>query len=94
MAGFRLAVGLVARIIFWIGAGLIVYEAGTTLWHHGEKALAVASALFFPVTILVWPWKHEAFNHPLWIVLAILFVSYPISTFVGGLPTIDRPGDF
>ena len=90
----RLLVGLIARALVWAAFALIVGDALITLWDRGEYALAVAAAILFPITIFLWPWTHQAFGHPLWWAFVIAAVAYPISTFVGGLPPIDRPGDF
>lgn len=84
----RLLIGLVARALFWVGLGVIVIDAVVELWNRGDGALAVAAAIFFPVTFIVWPWTHEAFGYPLWIVLVAAVIAYPISTFVGGLEPV------
>ena len=89
----RILAGLLARAVFWAAVGVIVVDAALTLWRNGRQALAVAAAILFPITILVWPWTHEAFGYPLWLAFVIAAVAYPISTFIGGLPPIDRPGD-
>ena len=87
-------IGLLARAVMWGMFIIIVGDAVVTLWDRGDEVLAVLAVIFFPATIFIWPWTHEAFGYPLWIAFLIAAIAYPISTFVGGLPSIDRPGHF
>jgi hypothetical protein len=84
----RTLIGVVARLIVYAGFIVIVGDALLTLWERGEYALAVAAAVFFPLTVLFWPWRHDAFGASLiWVFIATV-IAYPISTFVGRLDPI------
>lgn len=91
----RTTIGLLARLVFWVAFSLIVVDAVIELWRRDDVALAIAAAVFFPITVFVWPIA-ETGAHILgltcWWLLIVCLVSYPISTFIGRLPTIDRPG--
>lgn len=93
MAGARLLIGFVARLAMWAALAVIVVDAVRELWARGEQATAVFAAILFPVTVFVWPWKREAFGRPLWQLLVVALIAYPVSTLVGGLPPVERPGD-
>jgi TctA family transporter len=93
----RFLIGLVARAAFWAAVVVIVGDAVIELWNDDNKVLAIASIVLFPITIFVWPLSnldHAAFGYDLWLFLAVAVIAYPISTFVGGLSPIDRPGDW
>lgn len=84
----RLLIFLIGRAIFSVCVAIIVVDAVRQLGDRGDEALAVAAAIFFPITFLVWPWTHEAFGYPLWILIVIAIVAYSISTFVGRLEPV------
>jgi hypothetical protein len=50
------AVVLLLRAVFTLGAFLIVASAVLGAWARGELLLAVAAFAFFPVTFFVYPW--------------------------------------
>jgi hypothetical protein len=86
-------IGVCARLMMWACIVVIVGDAATTLWQRGEHGLAFFSVVLFPATTFIWPWIHDAFGLPLWIAGIVALAAYPISTFVGGLPPVERPGD-
>lgn len=67
-----LLVGLAA-----IGApAIVVQDAVIDLWNRGEHTWSVMAAVGFPITFVVWPWTHEAWGFPLWIVFIIGSVCF------------------
>lgn len=91
----RAIVGLLARAFILIAFVAIVVHAAWTLFDRGATLLGVLALVFPPVTLFVWPIFSGAilFGVPLWVVLGAIFVAYPISTLIGRMPAIDRPGD-
>lgn len=85
----RRFVGVIARAIVWICFAVIVGDAVVTLFHRGNGVLGVLAAIFFPITVFVWPWTHRAFGMSLIVFFVVAAVAYPISTFIGGLRPID-----
>ena len=47
---------LLLRVVFTLGAGLIVLTATVDAWQSGAPLLAIAAFVFFPVTYFVHPW--------------------------------------
>jgi hypothetical protein len=93
----RTGIGVLARLAFWAAVVMIVVDATTTLFDRSEGALGVAAVVLFPITIIVWPVKHHEYTvigFAMWQLLLIAVIAYPISTIIGRLPSIDRPGDF
>ena len=96
-----MAVGVLARLVTVAGYLLIVADAVIGLWQTSQRVLAVLALIASPITVFVWPVfgdgdgvGNAAVAGPhLWIVLLAAMIAYPISTFVGGLPPIDRPRD-
>lgn len=92
----RTLIGLSARLVFWVCVVLIVVDAVSELWRREDFALAVAAAILFPITVFVWPLAElegDIVGLTLWWLLVVAIVAYPVSTFIGGLSPIDRPGD-
>jgi len=85
----RLAVGVSARAIWFVAMVAVYVDALVVLAKRPNWGLFFGALIAFPITILVWPWKHTAFGVPLWIVGVVMLVAYPISTFVGGLDPVE-----
>ena len=66
-----LLVALAGRLAFWAAFALIAVDAVVELWREGSHTLAVLAGVFAPVTFVVWPWQHEVFGFPLWIVFLV-----------------------
>lgn len=92
----RSTVGVLARAAFWVAVLMIVIDAVNTLWSRGNRPLSVAALVFFPITLFAWPIKHHEYTSlgiSMWQLLLAAMIAYPISTIIGRLPSIDRPGD-
>jgi hypothetical protein len=87
----RLTIGVIARMVTYAAFVVIVGDAVLTLIQRGGGGIvtAVFALGFFPVTIVVWPWTHEAFGVSLIVFFVAAVVAYPISTFVGRLAPIN-----
>ena len=57
---------------------IVVGDAVIDLWQRGDEVLAILAAVGFPITFLIWPWRHETFGIPLWIVFLAGVISYSI----------------
>ena len=75
----RLLFGLLLRLVVWTSFAVVVGDALIELWERGRHLLALLAALVFPVTFLVWPWTHEAFDRPLWAAVVAAFVAQLLS---------------
>lgn len=93
MDGMRLGIGLVARLVFWVAALLIVGNAAAYLWSDGAILYSILSVALFPLTLFLWPWfSPEAasgwpFDDSVYLIYLFLvcLVAYPLSTIVGGM---------
>lgn len=94
----RLAIGLIARGIFWLCLLFILGNAIAQAVHEKAYLLGFVELSAFPITVLLYPFVHhaEAYAWPLATGTSFLpafiamIVAYPVSTIVGGLPPIDR----
>ena len=85
-----LLVALAGRLAFWAAFALIAVDAVVDLWRDGSQALAVLAGLFAPVTFVVWPWQHEAFGAPLWIVFLVAVAARALA--VAAVRGLFSPG--
>ena len=68
--------GLLAVLVAMGSFFIVVGDAVVELWGRGDEVLAILAAVGFPITFVVWPWRHEAFGIPLWIFFVAGVVSY------------------
>jgi hypothetical protein len=47
---------LLLRLVFTLGAALIVLTATVDAWQSGAPLLALAAFVFFPLTYFIYPW--------------------------------------
>lgn len=70
------------RLVFTvitIGALVVVVgDAVIALWNDGRHVLSILAGVGFPITFVVWPWTHEAWGIPLWVLFAAGVVSFNI----------------
>lgn len=92
----RVGIGLVARAVMWACVIFIVGNAVAQAITDGTIALAIAEAIFFPITFFVYPLAAEA-GAQAWPLadgtsfLPFLItgcVAYPVSTIIGGMETV------
>lgn len=87
----RVLIGVVSRLLVYICFALIIGDAVVELWRDQNYVLSILAAIFFPVTIFLWPLTHltdTVFGFELWLVFVVSLVSYPISTLIGGMAPI------
>lgn len=77
-------VGVLGRLVFWAGLAAIIVHAIAHFLDTGDTAMAVAGAIFFPITYLIYPWFSG-----LWWLLLISLGGYWLSTLVGGMEPVD-----
>jgi hypothetical protein len=75
----RLLFVLLLRLLVWLAVVVIVGDAVLDLWERGSRILAVLAGIFFPVTVLVWPWLHDAFGYPLWLAIVAAIAAQSLS---------------
>ena len=80
----RVIVGLIGRVVFFIGLLYIVGHAAVTSWRAGGHLWAILEIAFFPLTYIIWPW----FSGLWWALLGSL-VGYWASTFIGRMPPVN-----
>lgn len=80
----QVAVGILARTLFWVLFLWIVGQAAVDAWTSGNPGLAVAAVVFAPLTYVVYPWIGGMVA--VWVAS---LVAYVFSTVVGGQPPID-----
>jgi hypothetical protein len=96
MIGFRIAVGLGARIVFWVMVWLIVGNAVAQAISDGAVFAAVLAVLLLPFTVFLYPFFAPdgagawplADGSSLIAFLVVAAIAYPISTFVGGMDSV------
>lgn len=93
----RLAVGLLARGVFWL---CFVFILGNAVFQAIDDAAiltAIIELVFFPLTVILYPFAAHAHamawpfadGTSLIPALVVMVVAYPVSTFVGGLPPVE-----
>jgi hypothetical protein len=75
--------GVVGRLVFWVGCLLIVGKYVWLQFMYGDLAMALVGLIFFPITFFLSPWFTG-----LWWLLLLSLVGYWLSTFTG-LPPVD-----
>jgi hypothetical protein len=80
----RVFIGLIGRLVFWIGLILIVGHAALASYQAGEIGMAVLKVVFFPVTFILYPWFAG-----LWWLFILSMIGYWLSTFIGRMETVD-----
>lgn len=75
--------GVIGRLIFWLGLIFIVGHFALYQWAQGEALMAFLGLIFFPATYFIWPWFSG-----LWPVFLISLGGYWLST-AAGLPPVD-----
>jgi len=96
MDGPRIAIGLSARLVFWVMVLFIVGNAAVFIWNEGNGFLAILSVGFFPLTVFLWPFfsPEAASAWPLNDSTGLIYffvvaaIAYPVSTLIGGLPRV------
>lgn len=68
--------GLLSVLVAMGSFFIVVGDAVVELWGRGDELLAILAAVGFPITFIIWPWRHEAFGIPLWIFFVAGVVSY------------------
>lgn len=79
------ALGSVARALWFVGAAWIVAAAVIHYWAAPNYAMAIAAAVFFPITYFIYPWTHHALE-PLWIVFVAASALYVAGSLAGHGP--------
>jgi hypothetical protein len=90
---FNSVLSLLLTIVAMGAVLLVVGDAAVELWRDERAVLAILAVVGFPMTFVVWPWTHEAFGIPLWIVfiagtIAFSMVKYWVQT---GEPAARAP---
>jgi len=94
----KLCVGVAGRFAFWLSLWFVVGNGVAQSFQDNEVGLAVAKIALFPITWLLWPFvaPDYASAWPLadgsgWFIpaLAVGFVGYGLSTFVGELEPVE-----
>lgn len=94
----RFVIGIAARGVFWVCFWFILLNAVVQTVKDGQYFLAFIELAVFPLTVFVYPfvadagalaWPLEA-GTSLIPALITMLIAYPVSTFVGGLPPVDR----
>lgn len=67
----------IPKFLLWIGSLFIIAKAVWQAYKAGQYLLIAAELIFFPVTILVYPWFSG-----LWWVLIIVLISWFVSLFI------------
>jgi len=78
------AIGLLGRIVFWIGLILIIADSVVYSYLTHDYFIMVLKLLFFPVTYVIYPWTSG-----LWWLFIISITGYWVSTFIGKMPPVE-----
>ena len=84
MKSIILIIGLISRIVFWIGLVYIVGHAVVYSYQIHDYGMSILKLVFFPLTYFIHPWTAGLQS-----IFIISLVSYWISTFLGGLEPVD-----
>lgn len=68
-----------ALLVIMVGAMCVVVgDAVVSLWERGSHLLSVLSAIVFPATWIIWPWRHETRGIHLWILFVAGSIAFAI----------------
>ncbi len=77
-------IGLLGRLIFWIGLIYIVGHAVIYSYLMHDYVMMVLKLVFFPLTYIIYPWTAG-----IWWILIISLLSYWASTFLKKMEPVD-----
>lgn len=80
----RIVIGLIGRLVFWIGLIVIVGHAALASYRAGEMGMVILKVVLFPLTFLIYPWFSG-----LWWLFLLSMVGYWLSTIVGKMAPVD-----
>ena len=78
------SIGIIGRIVFWLGLIYIVGHAALFYYTTGEIVTVGMALIFFPFTFFLYPWFHG-----LWWIFVISIIGYWLSTFFGNMDLVD-----
>jgi hypothetical protein len=77
-------IGVLGRIVFWIGLIYIVAHAVLYSYRMHDYAMVVLKLIFFPLTYIIYPWTAG-----IWWIFIISIIGYWTSTFLGKIEPVD-----
>lgn len=80
----RVIIGLLGRIVFWIGLIYIIAHAAIYSYSMHDYVMVVLKLIFFPATYVIYPWTSG-----LWWVFIISIIGYWVSTLIGKMQPVE-----